>query len=74
MSELTNIKEFKSKKKYKKLVEDIDQVVRVLEMSQTALSHFKYIIACQEIISIMETNKTLLVLKQKDLKKEIEKC
>lgn len=71
--EVPNLKLYKHRKKFKKLVEDINHVIQVFEASQQALSHFKYIIVCQEVISIMETNKTILTMKSKELQKELDK-
>ena len=69
---ITNIRTHKQKKKYKKLIEDIDSILKIFDLTQRGLSHYKYIIAAQEVISILETNKTLLTLQQKELKKEIQ--
>lgn len=71
MNNPTSLSSFRSQKKYKKLIEDIDSILKVFDLTQRSLVHFKYIIAAQEIISILETNKTILALQQKELKKEI---
>jgi hypothetical protein len=63
----------KLKKKYEKIVKDISMILQVIVLAQRGLANFKNYIAVQEIISVLETNKVLLELKQKKYKKELEK-
>lgn len=72
MTDIVNLKLHKDKKKYKKVLEDIDSMLRIFMLSQQSLSFFKHYIPAQEIISILETNKTLLELKRKRYNKELE--
>jgi len=67
---ITNLLEYKQKKinekLNKRLLEDVDNILLILEKSQQALIYFKKYKPVQELISIMETNKTLLTIsKQK---------
>jgi hypothetical protein len=76
MKNITSIDDFKNKKKYKKVIEDIDSILRVITLAQKSLSYFKQYLTVQEIISVLETNKTLLELYRKtygDKLEEIEK-
>ena len=63
----------KKKKKYKKIVSDISAIVNIIILTQKGLSIFKSYTNVQEIISVLETNKVLLEIKQKRYKKELEK-
>jgi len=48
-----------------KIIEDINNILLILEKSQQALMFFKKYKPVQEIISIMETNRTLFTLSKK---------
>lgn len=65
MSKLLDLKTFKNKKKYKQIVEDLTNVNKVLDLTQRSLIHFKRYKNVQEIISICETNLTLLEMYKK---------
>ncbi len=71
MSELSNLATFRNNKLNKKVIEDIDHILHVLTLSQQSLSHFKHYAPCQEIISIMETNKTLFEMHRKKYEEAI---
>lgn len=71
MTDVIDINSVKNKKKYKRYVQDIDDILKVLCTSQQALSFFKHYTVVQEIISVMETNKTFLELKRKKYEKEL---
>lgn len=60
MSKLTNFTDFKNKKKYQKIVEDLGNINHVLDLTQRSLIHYKRYKNVQEIVSIIETNLTLL--------------
>lgn len=68
-----SLKDHKQKKKYEKIVSDISSIVHIIILAQKGLSVFKSYLPVQEIISVLETNKILLELKQKRYKKELEK-
>jgi hypothetical protein len=69
---ITSLTEHKSKKKYKKVVEDIDGILKVISLSQKSLSFFKQYLPVQEMISVLETNKTLLELHRKKYEGKLE--
>lgn len=73
MAEVINLKKRKDNKKYKRYIEDIDQILHILATSQQALSFFKQYSAAQEIISVIETNKTFLELSRNKYEKELSK-
>jgi hypothetical protein len=73
MSKVISLSSVKNKKKYKKYIEDIDDILKVLSTSQKALSFFKHYITVQEIISVIETNKTFLELNRNKYEKELSK-
>ncbi len=71
-----NFEDHKNKKKFTKVIEDIDSILRVISLTQKSLSYFKQYLTVQEIVSVLETNKTLLELYRKkygDKLEEIEK-
>lgn len=72
MNQTTTLKDYKLKKKYERITKDITAILNVFNLTQRALSVFKNYIVCQEIISILETNKNLLELQQKKYEKELE--
>lgn len=73
MAKVINLGKEKNKKKYKRFIEDIDKILHILTTSQQALSFFKQYTSAQEIISVMETNKTFLELNRKRYEKELQK-
>jgi hypothetical protein len=72
MSDISNIKDFKNKKKYTKVIEDIDNILKVFSLTQKSLSFFKQYIAVQELVSIIETQKTLLEMQRKKYNEALE--
>jgi hypothetical protein len=73
MTKVIDLNARKNKKKYKRYVEDIDQILHILTTTQQALSFFKQYTSTQEIISVIETNKTFLELSRKKYEKELSK-
>lgn len=67
--EPTDLKKYKDNKLNKKIISDIDHILLILEKSQQALMFFKKYKPVQEIISIIETNRTLFYLKKKAYEK-----
>jgi hypothetical protein len=68
-----SLNDHKQKKKYEKLVNDISEIINVILLTQRALAPFKNYLPVQEVISVLETNKILLELKQKRYKRELKK-
>jgi hypothetical protein len=69
---MISIENFKNKKKCKKYIEDIDDILKVITLSQKSLSFFKQYTSVQEMISVLETNKTLLELHRKKYESKLE--
>lgn len=67
-----SLTEHKNKKKFKKIVEDIDSILRVISLTQKSLSFYKQYIPVQEMISILATNSTLLELYRKSYADKLE--
>jgi hypothetical protein len=65
--------DYKKQKMYNKLVEDIDKILHVISLTQKSLSYFKQYIPVQKLISIMETQKTLLEIHRDKASDELEK-
>jgi len=72
MTKLVNLKDYKNKKKIDKIVSDIDKIVNIFTLTQKSLSFFKNYAVVQEVISVIETNKSLLLLHKKKYSDIIE--
>lgn len=70
-NDVVKLKDYKTIKKFKRYVEDIDKLLHILITSQKALSFFKQYVVAQEMISVMETNKTFLELHLKKYEKKL---
>ena len=69
MEKITSLNQYKDTKINKKIINDIDNIILILEKSQQALTFFKQYKPIQEILSIMETNKILFKLKKAQYEK-----
>lgn len=67
--ELVNLQDFKDKRLNKRIIEDINRILIVLEKTQQALTFFRKYRPVQEIISVIETNRVLFELKKKAYEK-----
>lgn len=65
--------DYKKKKMYDKLMEDINKILHIMSLTQKSLSYFKQYIPVQKLISIMETQKTLLEIHRDKAENELEK-
>lgn len=70
--EITSLSDHKNKKLAKRLVSDIDAILKVLSLTQRGLAHFKQYIPVQEIISTIQTNVTLLEVHRNKYAKALE--
>jgi len=59
-SKPVNIKEFKKKRKIKKIIEDLKKAIKVYNLSINALKSFSSYMIVMETISVLQGNKTLL--------------
>lgn len=73
MKKISNLDDYKKKKLHNKLIEDIDKILHVISLAQQSLSFFKQYIPVQKLISMMETQKTLLEIHRKKNETELEK-
>lgn len=69
---IISLSDHKNKKKIKKYIEDIDNVLKIISISQKGLSLYKQFNTVQEMISVMEINKTLLELHRKKYESKLE--
>jgi hypothetical protein len=72
VSKVKNIRKFKQLRAFEKIVSDIPRILHVLSLTQRGLAVFKAYIPVQEIISVLETNKTLLEIKLCKYQDELE--
>lgn len=71
-SKLVEIKDFRTKKKIKKVVEDLEVVIKVMNLSINGLSRYSKYINVAEAISSLQTNKTLLEISYNKYRKILE--
>lgn len=68
----TSISSHKLKKKYERIVKDIDSILLIFGLTQRSLKFFKNYVIVQEIVSILATNTTLLELQRKKYETELQ--
>lgn len=73
LKNLCDFSEYKKRKLEKRILDDINKILLILEKSQQALSFFKKYKPIQEIISVIETNKVLFELKKKVYETNLQK-
>ena len=69
---LINFQDHKEKRKFKRIITDLNEILLLLSASQQKLAQYKQYKAVLEIISIIETNKTFFEMYKKRYTKEIE--
>lgn len=69
---IISIQEYKDKKKIKRYIKDIDDILKIVSLSQKGLSMYKQYSAVQEMVSILETNKILLEMHKKKYEGKLE--
>lgn len=62
---VTSLLGHKKKKQYTHIISEINAITQVLSLAQEGLKHFKHFTAVQEVISVIETNKILLVMQKR---------
>lgn len=72
MSDVVDLNSRKKEKRYKKIIQDIDSILKIISLTQRSLSFFKEYVPAQEIISILETNKTMLEIHRKKYEAELQ--
>jgi len=71
-AKLVELKDFKTKKKIKKVVEDLDVIIKVMNLTLNGLSRYSKYIHVAEAISSLQTNKTLLEISRNKYGKILE--
>lgn len=69
---ITSLDEHKNKKLMKKVLTDIDAILKVMTLAQKGLAHFKQYIPVQEVISTLQTNIMLLEVHRNKYAKKLE--
>ena len=57
---VTSIKDFKNKKKYKSLVEDLNNILKVINLSRKSLNFYRKYLPVQDIIITLDDSKVLI--------------
>lgn len=55
-----NLSDFKKKKKYEKVINDLTNIIKIYNLTLTALKYFSKYTLVMETISVLQSNKTLL--------------
>jgi len=69
---IISLEGFKSKRKIAKYLKDINDILKIITLSQKGLSLYKQYSSVQEMISVLETNKMLLELHRKKYESKLE--
>ena len=69
---IIHLQQFKDKKKIKKYVKDIEDILKIITLSQKGLSIYKQYSSVQEMVSVLETNKMLLEMHKKKYESKLE--
>lgn len=70
---ITSIEKHKKKKKYLKVVEDFKKILTLFSLTQKGLYYFKNYVVVQEVMSVLETNKTFIEIRIRFYEEEIKK-
>lgn len=73
MSKTLDLENFKNKKKYKQIVSDINAITHVLDLTIRSLIHFKKYRTVQELISVLQTDITLLGMHKSKYENQLAK-
>lgn len=63
MAEVNNtvdIKRYKAKKKYKKLVQDLKDIEKVLDLTTKAIKLYKHYVVVDEILQVIKINQVVI--------------
>lgn len=70
---VTNLQDVKDLKKLEIIAKDLEDLVRIYNMCLQVFGHYKKYLPCQETISVVQSNKTLIEIHLNKTKKNIEK-
>lgn len=73
MNQITNLKDYKEKKRYEKIISDMFDILNVMDKSEKALSFFKYYQPVQEMILMFKIHREILEINKKKCQYELEK-
>jgi hypothetical protein len=69
---IVSLDRFKDKRKVEKYLKDIEDILKIITLSQKGLSLYKHYTPVQEMVSVLETNKILLELHRKKYESKLE--
>jgi hypothetical protein len=69
---IVSLSAFKDKRKIEKYLKDIEDILKIITLSQKGLSLYKHYTSVQEMVSVLETNKILLELHRKKYESKLE--
>lgn len=69
---MINLSDYREKRKYIRIIDDLEHILTVINKSQEAFMFFKHYTMCQELISALETNKTLVHIYQKQYAQKLK--
>jgi len=72
MNNITDIKKFKASKKAKVVYAELQQVIKIFDLTTTALRYFSKYSIVMEVISVLQSNRTLLEIHCKKYEKMIK--
>jgi hypothetical protein len=70
---IINLSAFKESKKYKKLISDMEDILKVLTATQKALHFFKHYQIIQTLLLTIETDKGIVETYKKKFQYELQK-
>ena len=71
MNNISNIKDFKQIKKLKVITSDLKMILKIFNLTITALKHYSNYVMVMEIISIIQNNKTLVEIQYNKYNKKL---
>lgn len=72
MTKITSLQNVKDSRKLKLVAEDLENIIKIYNLSVQALSLYKKYIPCNETIAMLKSNKMLLEIHLNKIKKNIE--
>jgi hypothetical protein len=70
---MISIQDFKNKKKYKKLLEDLNNILKVINLSRRSLNFYRQYLPVQEIMITLDSSKVLIQSYKDRYESELEK-
>lgn len=62
---MNNLKDYKNSKKAKVIIEELEKIDQILEITQYSLKKYHHYIPVVEILSVIKNNKTMLKIFKK---------